>query len=307
MIKMITGRTRRRGFTITELLVVIGLIVLLIGILLPALAAVKSSGLMTKSMSNMRQIATWMQLYSNDNRDFILPSQFDYSDNSYHGKVRSEFTAGVGQQYQGTWCDILWTVYEVGTFPDAVELAGHDYRYDSPDLSLYEATGDDTPNPFRSAAENTADFTPSGGGGGGIGGASDPIPKPFGDGAREAGRPGLFAANNFFDARPPEDGGNGWFTTAQIKIPSQSMYLVDSFVGEVIEDELAPFHRTPAVSPPTIEVDFRYAGDTCLMLFLDGHVQPEGIWKDLDALQGDPNEPQDNGRGIRIQKLTQDN
>ena len=33
MIKMIAGRTRRRGFTITELLVVIGLIVLLIGIL----------------------------------------------------------------------------------------------------------------------------------------------------------------------------------------------------------------------------------------------------------------------------------
>ncbi|MCH8314670.1 MAG: prepilin-type N-terminal cleavage/methylation domain-containing protein [Planctomycetes bacterium] len=89
MITLLTRHNRRRGFTITELLVVIGLIVLLIGILLPALAAVKSGGLMTKSMANMRQIATWMRLYSSDNREFILPSQFDYSDNSYPGKVRS--------------------------------------------------------------------------------------------------------------------------------------------------------------------------------------------------------------------------
>ena len=148
MSNMTTGRTRPRGFTITELLVVIGLIVLLIGILLPALAAVKSGGLMTKSMANMRQIATWMRLYSNDNREFILPSQFDYSNNSYPGKVRSEFTDGVGEQYQGTWSDILWTVYEVGTFPDAVAVSGHDYRYDSPDLSLYEATDNDAPNPL---------------------------------------------------------------------------------------------------------------------------------------------------------------
>ena len=48
MITLLTRNNRRRGFTITELLVVIGLIVLLIGILLPALAAVKSSGMMTK-------------------------------------------------------------------------------------------------------------------------------------------------------------------------------------------------------------------------------------------------------------------
>ena len=94
MITLLTKHNRRRGFTITELLVVIGLIVLLIGILLPALAAVKSGGLMTKSMANMRQIATWMRLYSSDNREFILPSQFDYSDNSYPGTLRPIITAG---------------------------------------------------------------------------------------------------------------------------------------------------------------------------------------------------------------------
>ncbi len=58
----------RRGFTLTELMVVIGIIVVLLGLLLPALAGVFSSGRMTKSMSNMRQIGQWMRMYSSDNR-----------------------------------------------------------------------------------------------------------------------------------------------------------------------------------------------------------------------------------------------
>ena len=300
MITLLTRHNRRRGFTITELLVVIGLIVLLIGILLPALAAVKSSGLMTKSMANMRQIATWMRLYSSDNREFIVPSQFDYNDNSYPGKVRSSITAGRGVEHEGTWSDILWTVYEVARFPEAQVPppggSGHEYRFDSPDIELYDIVGGDLPNPFRSAAQNTDQI---------LGGKG---PTPFGTGAQERGRPGYFAANNFFDANPNNtDTFNGWFTNAQIKVPEQSMYLVDSFYGEIIQDEPGPFDRVPPalVGPLTIEVDFRYAGETCLMLFLDGHVGPQGIWKNLDELQGDPSNPQDHGRGIRIQNLTQ--
>ncbi len=316
MITLLTRHNRRRGFTITELLVVIGLIVLLIGILLPALAAVKSGGLMTKSMANMRQIATWMRLYSSDNREFIVPSQFDYDyPGCYRGKVRATLDVTgdpidpqQGPRNAGTWTDILWVVNDVASFPGAVGASGHDYTFDSPDIVLYDILGEDVPNPFRSAAENTLDFVP-GAGEGGIGPQNRPLPKPFGDGARERGRPGFFAANNFFDANPNNtDTFNGWFTTAQIKVPEQSMYLVDSFYGEIIqdeedEDEGGPFDRDPTLDPPTIEVDFRYAGDTCLMLFLDGHVGPQGIWKNLAALQGDPNDPQDHGRGIRIQNL----
>ena len=299
MITLLTRHNRRRGFTITELLVVMGLIVLLIGILLPALAAVKSGGLMAKSMANMRQIATWMRLYSSDNREFIVPSQFDYSDNSYPGKVRSIITAGPGHgvEHEGTWSDILWTVYEVARFPEAQvappEGPGHEYRFDSPDIELYDIVGGDLENPFRSAAQNTDQIA------GGKG------PTPFGTGAQERGRPGFFAANDFFDARPDENDQQRWFTNAQIKVPEQSMYLVDSFYGEIIQDEPGPFDRVPPglAGPLTIEVDFRYAGETCLMLFMDGHVQPQGIWKNLDELQGDPSNPQDHGRGIRIQYL----
>ncbi len=309
MITLLTRNDRRRGFTITELLVVIGLIVLLIGILLPALASVKSSGLMAKSMANMRQIATWMRLYSTDNREFIVPSQFDYSDNSYPGKVRATLEADTGDPIPpqqgprnvGTWTDILWVVNDVASFPGAVEASGHDYSFDSPDIVLYDILGEDVPNPFRSAAENTLDFVPRAGEPG-FGGRT-PLPKPFGAGAKERGRPGFFAANNFFDANPNNtDTFNGWFTTAQIKVPEQSMYLVDSFYGEIIQDEEdavvgGPYDRDPTLDPPTIEVDFRYAGETCLMLFMDGHVQPQGIWKNLAELQ--------TSRRIRVENLTQ--
>lgn len=304
MTRMNARRTSRHGFTITELLVVVGLIVLLIGILLPALAAVKSGGLMTKSMSNMRQIATWMRLYSSDNREFIVPSQFDYSypdcPGCYRGKVRATLAADTGDPIDpqqgprnaGTWTDILWVVNEVASFPGAVKASGHDYTFDSPDIVLYDILGDDVPNPFRSAAENTANVVQTVGGP-----APGTLPTPFGDGARELGRPGFFAANNFFDANPNHD-DFGWFTTAQIKIPEQSMYLVDSFYGEIIGDEPKPFNRQiTALTGPTIQVDFRYAGKTCLMLFLDGHVQPQGIWKNLDELQ--------TSRHIRVQNLTQ--
>ncbi len=295
----------RRGFTITELLVVIGLIALLIGILIPALGAVISQGKMTKSMNNMRQIATWMTLYSGDNREFIVPSQFDYDyqGNSYSGKVRavvdkdgSPIDPQQGDRLKGTWTDILWTINKVGTFPDAVGAMAdlglvdeHNYRYDSPDLALYQAVGNDINNPFRSAAQNTSQPEDA-----------DGIAKPYGLGAKEQGRPGFFAANNFFDSRPSENGK--WFTTAQIKVPENSMYLVDSFAGEVIEPAWDPYDRTPDTS--TIEVDFRYTGNACLMLLLDGHVSPQGIWKNIDELQGDPITPGDNGRGIRIQNLT---
>lgn len=52
-----TSPGRARGFTMVELLVVIGLIALLVAILLPAIGAVRNQSLVTSSMSTMRSFA----------------------------------------------------------------------------------------------------------------------------------------------------------------------------------------------------------------------------------------------------------
>ena len=61
-------KSRPPGFTLVELLVVIGIIALLISILMPALSRVREGGNRIKCGANLRTIGQGLLLYANDNR-----------------------------------------------------------------------------------------------------------------------------------------------------------------------------------------------------------------------------------------------
>ncbi len=64
----------QRGFTLTELLVAIAVIALLLSLLMPTLAAAKKRAERTHCLSNLRQLAVTMSVFTLDNADLLPPN-----------------------------------------------------------------------------------------------------------------------------------------------------------------------------------------------------------------------------------------
>ncbi len=68
----IRENTGRRGFTIVEILVTIGIIGILMSLVLPALNTARKSARLTVSQNNMRQISVGLSLFSIQQKDEII-------------------------------------------------------------------------------------------------------------------------------------------------------------------------------------------------------------------------------------------
>lgn len=68
----------RRGFTLVELLVTIGIIAILVGLLLPTIIGVRQQSMSLKCAANIKQICSSLHLYAANNKGFFPPNnRFD--------------------------------------------------------------------------------------------------------------------------------------------------------------------------------------------------------------------------------------
>jgi prepilin-type processing-associated H-X9-DG protein/prepilin-type N-terminal cleavage/methylation domain-containing protein len=72
-------RARVIGFTLVELLVVIGIIAVLVAILLPTLNNAREQARSTQCLSNLKQIGAALQMYAQQNKNHVVPLYFNYA------------------------------------------------------------------------------------------------------------------------------------------------------------------------------------------------------------------------------------
>ena len=105
---------RRTGFTLVELLVVIGIIAVLVGILLPTLSRAREAANRTQCLSNLRQIATFLNMYAN----------------AYNQQVPIGYSGGIDPNVsENQNYDLSRNSSAGGRDPDAFRLTGGNIRY----------------------------------------------------------------------------------------------------------------------------------------------------------------------------------
>lgn len=112
---------RRLGFTLVELLVVIGIIAILIAMLLPAVQGAQRNAKQIACAAQLKQIGDYVNMYANENRGWMFPV----------GAVRDDRPEGDPNRYQSLGDNVApwkrWPVVMFSEFsypePTAAQLA----------------------------------------------------------------------------------------------------------------------------------------------------------------------------------------
>jgi len=125
-----------KGFSIIELLVVLGIIAVLIGILIPTIISIREQSRSTMCLSNLRQIGHVIMLYIDDNRGRLPPA--DLRDPPF-------------KHPPGNWATVLVSGKYV-TVPDATSPDSHN--------SIFHCPNGIDENGFENFAFNSAYNSP---------------------------------------------------------------------------------------------------------------------------------------------------
>jgi prepilin-type N-terminal cleavage/methylation domain-containing protein len=140
---MESEKSKSRGFTLVELLVVIGIIAILIALLLPALKKAQEGARRTVCLSNLHQIHTFMVMYAQQYKD-VVP--LGYSGNAPGAKQNNYFlsrdggAAGVRLVNMGVFfaANLLREGKGTALFCPGVNHPSH--MYDNPPDNLWPPT-----------------------------------------------------------------------------------------------------------------------------------------------------------------------